>query len=88
MYNAIINMYILLISNIKYIQNDDADEYTVAEEESDIGEDNDEMFDSDIEDGDDVSDYVCSDGEEQEKEEMEDIEVFQKTVFILYDLVI
>jgi len=44
------------------------------------------MFDSDIEDGDDVvSDYVCSDGEE---EEMEDIEVFYKTVFILYDLVI
>lgn len=30
------------------------------------------MFDSDIEDGDDVSDYICSDGEE---EEMEDIEV-------------
>jgi len=45
------------------------------------------MFDIDdeIEDGDDVSDYVCSDGEE---EEMEDIEVFYKKLFILYDLVI
>jgi len=43
------------------------------------------MFDSDVEDGDDVSDYVCSDGEE---EELEDIEVFLKIVFILYDLVI
>jgi len=43
------------------------------------------MFESDIEDVDNVSDYVCSDGEE---EEMEDIEVFYKTVFILYDLVI
>lgn len=67
-----------------YIQNADADEYTAAEDESDFGEDNDEMFDSDIEDGDNVSDYVCSDGEE---EEMEDIEVFKK-IFILYDLII
>jgi len=33
------------------------------------------MFDSDIEDADDVSDYVCSDGEE---EELEDIEVLLK----------
>lgn len=73
------------ISLIFHIQNDDADEYTAAEEESDIGDDNDEMFDSDIEDVDDVSDYVCSDGEE---EEMEDIEVFHKTVFILNDIVI
>lgn len=73
------------ISLIFHIQNEDADEYTAAEEESDVGDDNDEMFDSDIEDGDDVSDYVCSDGEE---EEMEDIEVFHKTVFILNDLVI
>lgn len=55
----------------------------MGEDESDIGDDNDEMFD--IEDGDDVSDFVCSDGEE---EEMEDIEVFYKTVFIIYDLVI
>lgn len=42
------------------------------------------MFDSDIEDGDDVSDYVCSDGEE---EELEDIEVLLKTIFLLYDVV-
>lgn len=81
-------MHISLILHVKYIiQNEDADEYTVGEEESDIGDDNDEMFDIDdeIEDGDDVSDYVCSDGEE---EEMEDIEVFYKTLFILYDLLI
>ncbi|CAI6360055.1 unnamed protein product [Macrosiphum euphorbiae] len=55
--------------------NEDADEYTVGEEESDIGDDNDEMFDIDdeIEDGDDVSDYVCSDGEEEEMEDIEDV---------------
>jgi len=39
------------------------------------------MFDSDIEDGDNVSDYVCSDGEE---EEMEDIEVFKNEFINIY----
>lgn len=57
----------------KFVQNDDeVDEYTAAEEESDIGDD-DEMYDSNMEDEENVSDFVYSDGEE---EELEDIEVY------------
>lgn len=61
-------------TNCKYLQNDDVDEYTAAEEESEIGDD-DEMYDSNMEDEENGSEFVFSEGEE---EEMEDIEVIRK----------
>lgn len=66
------------MTNFKYNQDDDnVDEYTAGEEESEI-EDDDEIYDSNMEDedGDEeiVSDFVYSDGEE---EELEDIEVIK-----------
>lgn len=59
--------YILLI--IFILQDEDVDEYTAEEMESDI-DDNEEMYDSNDEDI--LSDFVCSEGDD----EIEDIEVF------------
>lgn len=51
--------------------------YTEADDESDIGdEDNDDMYDSDIEDEDEIVEYVDSDGEEEELEDIEVIVMF------------